>query len=49
MVQIFGLFSGEAGLGFALKAAECLRVFGYIVGQELASRKATEGSHPHAL
>ena len=30
------------GLGFALKAAESLRVFGYVVGQELESDKATE-------
>ncbi len=29
-------------LGFALKAGECLRVFGYIVGQELESHKAIE-------
>jgi hypothetical protein len=29
-------------LGFALKAAECLRVFGYLVGQELRGDEATE-------
>ena len=29
-------------LGFALEAAESLRVFGYVVGQELESDKATE-------
>ena len=32
----------RSGLGFALKTAECLRAFGYIVGQELESHKATE-------
>jgi len=30
------------GSGFALKAADCLRVFGYVVGQEFESHKATE-------
>jgi len=29
-------------LGFALETAECLRVFGYIVGQELESHEAPE-------
>src|SRR5580658_1440521 len=29
-------------LGFALKAGECVRVFGYVVGEELKSNKATE-------
>ena len=32
----------RGSLGFALKAAECLRVFGYLVGQELEGDKATE-------
>ena len=32
----------RGGLGFALKSAEGLRVFGYVVGQELEGHKATE-------
>src|ERR1019366_6471345 len=32
----------RGGFGFALKAAECLRVFGYLVGQEFERNKATE-------
>ena len=32
----------RGGLGFALKTAECLRVFGYLVGQELEGDVATE-------
>jgi hypothetical protein len=31
----------RGSLGFALKAAECLRVFGYVVGQELEGDKAS--------
>src|ERR1700728_5451884 len=30
------------GLGFLLKASECLRVFGYIVGKEFEGDKAAE-------
>src|SRR3984885_11709844 len=36
MIQCRGSF------GFALKTGECLRVFGYVVGQELEGNKATE-------
>ena len=32
----------RGGFGFTLKTAECLRVFGYIVGKELEGHKATE-------
>src|SRR5579872_1995071 len=32
----------RSGLGFALKATECLQVFGYVVGQELESDEAAE-------
>ena len=32
----------RGGLRFALKAAECLRVSGYIVGKELESDKAAQ-------
>ena len=41
-----GMIQGRGGFGFALKTAECLRVFGYVVGQELQSHKAPE---PHIL
>ena len=37
-----GVIQCGGGLGFALEAAEGLRVFGYVVGQELESHKATE-------
>ena len=37
-----GMIQGRGGLGFALEAAERLRVFGYIVGKELESDKAAE-------
>jgi len=37
-----GMIQCGRSLGFALKTAERLRVFGYIVGQELESHKATE-------
>src|SRR6266849_1139520 len=37
-----GMVQGRGGLGFALKAAECLRVFGYVVGQELECDKPAE-------
>ena len=36
------MIQGGRRLGFALKATEGLRVFGYIVGQEFESRKAAE-------
>jgi len=36
MIQCRGSF------GFALKTGECLRVFGYVVGQELKGDEATE-------
>jgi hypothetical protein len=36
------MVQGRGSLGFALKAAECLRVFGYVVGQELEGYEATE-------
>jgi len=29
-------------MGLALKAGECLWVFGYVIGQELESHEATE-------
>ena len=32
----------RGSLGFTLKAGECLRVFGYVVGQELECHKAAE-------
>src|SRR6266849_893586 len=32
----------RGSLGFALKTAECLRVFGYVVGQELESNETTK-------
>ena len=32
----------RGSFGLALKAAECLRVLGYVVGQELESHKTTE-------
>src|SRR5713101_6336180 len=32
----------RGSLGFALKTAECLRVFGYVIGQELESNKPAE-------
>ena len=32
----------RCSLGFALKAVESLRVFGYVVGQELEGNKAAE-------
>jgi hypothetical protein len=37
-----GMVQRGGSLGFALKAAERLRVFGYIVGQKLERHKATE-------
>src|SRR5580704_633056 len=37
-----GVIQCRGSLGFALKAAECLLVFGYIVGQELEGDKTTE-------
>ena len=37
-----GMVQGGGGLGFALEAAECLRVFGHVVGQELEGDKAAE-------
>jgi hypothetical protein len=36
------MIQGRSRLGFALKAAECLRVFGYVVGEELEGHKAAE-------
>ena len=48
-----GMVQGRSGLSFALEAAECLRVFGHVVGQELESHKAAElyvlgfVHHPH--
>src|ERR1700730_17855248 len=48
-----GMIQCRGRLGFALEAAECLRVFGYIFGQELERHKATElhilglVNHPH--
>ncbi len=36
------MVQGGSSLGFALKAGESLRVFGYVVGQELEGDKATE-------
>ena len=41
-MQMLGWFRAEAALSFALKTGECLRVFGYVVGQELEGNKATE-------
>ena len=37
-----GMIQRRGGLGFALKAAECLRIFGYVVGQEFERDKAAE-------
>src|ERR1700687_5600449 len=37
-----GMIQCGGRLGYALKATECLRVFGYVVGQELEGHKATE-------
>src|SRR6266446_3970362 len=37
-----GMIQRRGSLGFALKAAEGLLVFGYLVGQELQSDKAAE-------
>ena len=37
-----GMIQCRGRLGFALKAAEGLRIFGYVIGQELESHKATE-------
>jgi hypothetical protein len=34
-----GMIQRRGSLGFALKAAECLRVFGYVIGQELDGNK----------
>ena len=36
------MIQGRGRLGFALKAAECLRVLGHLFGQELKGHKATE-------
>src|SRR5258708_39692484 len=36
------VIESRGGLGFALKSAEGLRVFGYVVGEELESHKAIE-------
>src|SRR6266852_2956574 len=36
------MIQGRGSLGFALKTAECLRVFGYVIGQELESNKPAE-------
>ena len=36
------MIQGRSGFGFALKTAESLRTFGYVVGQELESYKAAE-------
>ncbi len=36
------MIQGRGSLGFALEAAECLRVFGYVVRQELKGDEATE-------
>ncbi len=41
-----GMIQCRCRLGFALKAAEGLRVFGYVVRQELESDKAAELPHP---
>ena len=30
-----GMIQGRSGLGFAFETAEGLRIFGYVVGQEL--------------
>jgi hypothetical protein len=37
-----GMVQGRSSLGFALKAAECLRIFGYLVGQELEGDESVE-------
>ena len=37
-----GVIQRGGGLGFTLKTAEGLRVFGYVFGQELQSDKAAE-------
>ena len=37
-----GMVQCRGRLGFALETAECLRVFGYVVGQELEGHKAIE-------
>ena len=34
-----GMVQGRSGLSFSLKAAERLRVFGHVVGQELESHE----------
>jgi len=36
------MIQGRSCLGFYAKACECLRVFGYFVGQELQGDKAVE-------
>ena len=36
------MIQGRRGLGFALKAAECLWVFGYLFGQKLEGHEAAE-------
>jgi hypothetical protein len=37
-----GVIQCRGSFGFALKTGECLRVFGYVLGQELEGNKATE-------
>jgi hypothetical protein len=37
-----GVIQRGSGFRLALKAGECLRVFGYVVGEELEGNKATE-------
>ncbi len=37
-----GMVQRRGSLGFALKAGESLRVFGYVVGQELQSNEPAE-------
>ena len=37
-----GMIQGRGRLGFALKAAEGLRIFGYVVGQELQGHEPAE-------
>ena len=36
------MIQGRSGLGFALETAEGLRIFGYVVGQELQGHKPAE-------
>jgi len=37
-----GMVQGGRSFGFSLKAAECLSIFGYVIGQELEGHKPAE-------